>query len=305
MTSDASYPGPADELSTVCDFMRYAVSRFNQAGLAYGHGTENAFDEAAFLLMETLHLPPDTPLDPYWNARLTAAERGAVAAVIEARAVTRKPAPYLVNRAYIQGIPFYVDERVIVPRSFIGDLLFTEDGFTRAGDPAGVSSVLDLCTGSGCIAVLAAHVFPNARIDAVDLSPDALAVAQRNVADSGHADRISLYGGDLFAPLAGKKYDLILTNPPYVDAGGMAALPPEYRHEPEMALGSGEDGLDIVRRILKDAAAYLNPNGGLLCEVGRGRDNLERDYPKLPFLWLDTENSDGEVFWLTRKQLAA
>ncbi len=292
----------AADLFTVCDFMRYAVSRFNEAGLTYGHGTSTAFDEAAFLVMETLHLPPDVSLEPFWAARLTAAERHAVAAVIDARVATRKPAPYLVNRAYIQGIPFYVDERVIVPRSFIGELLFTEGALPVDADQ--VESVLDLCTGSGCLAILAAHVFPNARIDAVDISKDALEVAKRNVGDSGFADRITLHEGNLFAPLEGRAYDLILTNPPYVDADGMRSLPPEYRHEPALALGStaGEDGLAIVRRILEDVPEHLNAEGLLICELGRCGPALQAQ-SDLDFLWLDTENSSGEVFMLTRGQM--
>jgi len=288
---------PAKELLTVRDFIRYGVNLFTRADLSYGHGTDNAFDEAAWLVLETLRLPVDN-LRPHLNKRLTAAERKAVKSIIDRRVKTRKPAAYLLNKAYIQGLPFYVDERVIVPRSFIGDLLVA---FDLMSDPA---TVIDLCTGSGCLAVLAAHVFPSAAVDAVDLSTGALAVAKRNVRDGGLEDRIKLFRGDLFTPLKNKKYDLIITNPPYVDAKAMKALPPEYRHEPKMALASGKDGLDIVRRILKEAPAHLTPQGGLLCEVGRGRDLLEKEYPRLPFLWLDTELSEGEVFWLTRKQLA-
>jgi ribosomal protein L3 glutamine methyltransferase len=287
-----------DALFTVRDFLRYAVSRFNKADLAYGHGTDNAFDEAAWLVLETLRLPVDN-LKPHLNKRLTADERKAAKSIIDRRVKTRKPAAYLLNKAYIQGLPFYVDERVIVPRSFIGDLLVECDLMSVP------RTVLDLCTGSGCLAILAAHVFPSAFVDAVDLSAGALAVAKRNVYDSGFEDRIKLFKGDLFKPLKNKKYDLIITNPPYVDAKAMKALPPEYRHEPKMALASGKDGLDITRVILKEAAGHLTPQGGLLCEVGRGRALLEEEYPHLPFLWLDTELSEGEVFWLTRKQLAA
>jgi len=296
----------ATDLRTVRDFIRYGVSRFNEAGLAYGHGTGTAFDEAVFLVLETLHLPIDQ-LEPYLDARLTAAERSAVARIIHARVATRKPAAYLTNRAYIQGIPFYVDERVIVPRSYIGELLFSDlfggEGFALVEDTEAVGRVLDLCTGSGCLAILAAHIFPNAEIDAVDLSPPALEVARRNVEESGFADRIGLHQGDLFAPLKGRRYDLIITNPPYVDADAMAALPPEYRHEPEMALASGEDGLDTVRRILKEAPKYLTPDGALLCEFGTGREILEAEYPELDFFWLETAESFGEVFWVTRRQL--
>lgn len=296
----------AAELRTVRDFIRYGVSRFNEAELDYGHGTTNAFDEAVFMVLEGLDLPIDQ-LDPYLDARLTSPERERLAGLLHDRVTTRKPASYLLNRAYIQGIPFYVDERVLVPRSFIGEILFSDliggDDFTLIEDPTEMEKVLDLCTGSGCLAILAARIFPEATVDAVDLSPDALEVAKRNVADSGYEDRVTLFEGDLFAPLKTRKYDVIITNPPYVDAEAMAVLPPEFRHEPAMALGSGEDGLDIVRRILKEAAKHLTPDGGLLCEIGRGREILEADYPDLDFFWVETANSFGEVFWLTRDQL--
>ncbi len=302
---------PADaatELRTVRDLIRYGVSRFNEADLDYGHGTTNAHDEAVFMVLEGLSLPIDQ-LDPYVDARLTLAERRKVADLLHARVETRKPASYLLNKAYIQGIPFYVDERVIVPRSYIGEILFSDliggDDFTLVEDPTEVERVLDLCTGSGCLAILAAQIFPEAQVDAVDLSADALEVAKRNVADSGFEDRIALHHGDLFAPLKTRKYDVIITNPPYVDAEAMANLPPEFRHEPQMALASGEDGLDIVRRILKEAPKHLTPEGGLLCEFGTGREILEAEYPDLDFFWVETANSFGEVFWLTRDQLKA
>lgn len=298
----------AAELLTVRDFLRYGVSRFSAAGLVHGHGATTAHDEAAFLVLETLKLPVDR-LDPYLDARLTTPERKAVADIIDARVRTRKPAAYLTKRTYIQGVPFYVDERVIVPRSYIGELLFGElfggDGFTLVEDPTEVESVLDLCTGSGCLAILAAQIFPNAKVDAVDLSADALEVARINVADHGLEDRVTLFQGDLFAPLKGRKYDVIITNPPYVSDESMAGLPPEYKHEPAMALaGGGVEGLDIVRKILKQAPKFLNPEGGLLCEFGTGREALDAMYPDAEFLWLETADSFGEVFWLTREQLA-
>ncbi len=311
MTKSSLDLTPADaatELRTVRDLIRYGVSRFNEAELDYGHGTSNAYDEAVFMVLEGLSLPIDQ-LDPYLDARLTLAERRKVADLLHARVETRKPASYLLNRAYIQGIPFYVDERVIVPRSYIGEILFSDliggDDFTLVEDPTEVERVLDLCTGSGCLAILAAQIFPEAQVDAVDLSADALEVAKRNIADSGFGDRIALHHGDLFAPLKNRKYDVIITNPPYVDAEAMANLPPEFRHEPEMALASGEDGLDIVRRILKEAPKHLTPDGGLLCEFGTGREILEAEYPDLDFFWVETANSFGEVFWLTRDQLKA
>lgn len=297
----------AAELLTVRDFVRYAVSRFTMAGVSFGHGTSTAFDEAVYLVLETLSLPIDQ-LEPYFDARLTTPERKALAAVIEERVTTRKPAAYLTHRAYIQGIPFYVDERVIVPRSYIGELLLSDlfggEEFTLVQDPSAAERVLDLCTGSGCLAILASQVFPEAMVDAVDLSPDALAVARRNVDELDLQGRITLFQGDLFKPLKGRRYDVIITNPPYVAEEEMEVLPEEYRHEPRMALVGGEDGLDLVRTILKEAARHLNPGGGLLCEVGTGREILEAEYEDVDFLWLETADSFGEVFWLTREQLA-
>ena len=291
----------ARDLLTIRDFFRYAVSRFNAAGLAHGHGASNAIDEAAFLVLDSLDLPIDD-INPFADCRLTAAERRLLAARIERRVKTREPACYITGRAYIQGEAFRVDKRVIVPRSFIGELLagslFGGEGFSLIDDLDAVESVLDLCTGSGCLAILAAKLFPNAFVDAVDLSKPALQVAKLNVQDHGLEERVTLHHGDLFAPLSQKRFDLIITNPPYVDAAAMKALPPEYRHEPKMALASGRDGLDITRKILAAAPKYLNPGGGLLCEIGRGRELLEAEFPKLNFLWLDTAESAGEVFWL-------
>ncbi len=299
-------PSPAAELLTIRDVLRFAVSRFREAGLVHAHGATTALDEAAYLVLETLHLPVDQ-LEPFVDARLTLAEREALVALIERRVATRKPGPYLTGRTYIQGVPFRVDERVIVPRSYIGEMLFTDlfggEGFTLVPEPSEVASVLDLCTGSGCLAILAAHVFPNAMIDAVDLSGEALEVARLNVEDSGFADRIALHRGDLFAPLKGRRYDLIITNPPYVDAETMAALPPEFRAEPEMALAGGPDGLDIVRRILREAEAHLTPDGGMICEIGTDREVLDAENPGLDLLWLDSAESSGEVFWVTAAQL--
>jgi ribosomal protein L3 glutamine methyltransferase len=294
-------PDLTAELFTLRDFLRYATSRFNAARLVYGHGTASAYDEAAFMVLEGLNLPIDR-LDPFLDARLTAAERACLAGLIEARVTTRKPAPYLLNAAYVQGVRFFVDERVIVPRSYIGELLagdlFNGESDALVADPAEVGRVLDLCTGSGCLAILAAMAFPNATVDAVDLSAEALAVARRNVDEHGLADRIELLQGDLFAPLKGRRYDLILTNPPYVAEAEMAALPPEYGHEPRLALAAGNDGLDLVRRILKAAPKHLAKGGGLLCEIGTGQDALESAFPDTEFMWLETENSSGEVFWL-------
>jgi ribosomal protein L3 glutamine methyltransferase len=292
----ADKPSPV----TLGDFFRLAVRRFRAARLAYGHGTTNPVDEAAFLVLEALKLPIHT-LDPWLDLEPTPAERARLETLIAARIALRLPAPYLLGAAYMHGVRFHIDRRALIPRSFIGDLLV--HGGLPIGDPSKVRRVLDLCTGSGCLAVLAALTFPRARIDAVDLSAGALALARRNVATHRLGDRIALHRGDLFAPLAGRRYDLILANPPYVDAKGMARLPPEYRHEPRLALAAGDDGLDLVRRILALAPRHLTRNGAFLCELGRGRRPLERAYPRLPFLWLDTEQSRGEVFWIDRRQL--
>jgi len=291
--------------ATPRDWLRYAIGRFRAEGLAFGHGATTALDEAVYLILEGLGLPIDT-LDPFLDARLLHGERRRLETLIEARVTTRKPAAYLVNRAYIQGVPFYVDERVIVPRSFIGEVLVTalsEDN-ALTGDPGEVLRVLDLCAGGGSLAILAARVFPNAAIDAVDLSGDALAVAKRNVEEHKLVERVRLLQGDLFRPVAGERYDLILTNPPYVDAKALAAFPPEYSAEPRLAHAGGDDGLDVVRRILADAPDHLTPAGVLICEIGRGRDLVLRDYPGLPFVWLDTEESTGEVFLLRASDFA-
>ncbi len=291
-------------MKTLGEVIENAAERFETAGLVFGHGTDNAFDEAAFIAMEALGLPVDAVLEEIWPRALDKAELDKIESLVKTRIETRKPAPYLFNKTYLQGLPFYVDECVIVPRSFIAELINHEDGFSPPGFPKDVKNVLDLCTGSGCLAILTAHVWPEAHIDAVELSPDAFAVAQRNVKEHGLEDCITLYNGDLLNPVKGKKYDLIITNPPYVDQAGMDDLPPEHKFEPEMALGlCGADGLDIVRRIIKEAPDHLTERGALLCEIGRGMENVEAAWPKLPFLWLETENSEGEVFWITRKQL--
>jgi ribosomal protein L3 glutamine methyltransferase len=299
----------AGELLTLLDFVRYGVSRFVEAELVFAHGTTDPLAEAAFLVCEALHLHPDQ-FEAFATARVTAAEGRKILDLVARRVTTRKPAAYLVNKIYMRGLPFYVDERTIVPRSFIGELLdqhFGGDGDEEAGslisDPADVESVLDLCTGSGCLAILASRNFPNAEIDAVDISKDALAVAARNVGDYGLKDRVRLHRGDLFKPLGDRRYDLIISNPPYVDAEGMAGLPRECRAEPKLAFDGGADGLDIVRRILDEASAHLTPHGGLLCEIGRCRPQLEAAYPQLPLLWLDTEDSEGEVFWIAAADL--
>jgi len=283
-----------ESLVTVRDWLRFAVSRFNEAGLFFGHGSDNAYDEAAYLILHTLHLPLDR-LDPFLDASLTHGEAEEVQAVIERRVRERVPAAYLTREAWLAGHRFHVDERVIVPRSFIAELLQEQLG-PWVTDPEDVSSVLDLCTGSGCLAILAALAFPHAAVDAVDLSKDALEVAARNVADYGLQDRIELLESDLFAALRGRHYDVVISNPPYVSAASVAALPPEYLAEPAMALGSGEDGLDATRRILAQAKAHLNPGGVLVVEIGHNRDALEAAFPSLPFTWLDTASGNQFVF---------
>jgi ribosomal protein L3 glutamine methyltransferase len=294
------------DLQTLLDFVRYAVSRFTEAKLVFAHGTTDPVAEAAFLVCEALHLHPDQ-FDAFAKARVTATEGKTILDLIGRRVTTQKPAAYLVNKIYQRGLPFYVDERVIVPRSFIGELLDSHFGGEDASlidDAAQIERVLDLCTGSGCLAVLAARHFPNAQVDAVDISADALDVAARNVRDHSLRHRVALHRGDLFKPLGGKRYDLIISNPPYVDAAGMASLPRECRAEPKLAFDGGADGLDVIRRILDGAGKHLAPGGGLLCEIGRGRHNLEAAYPQLPLLWLDTEDSEGEVFWLAASDLS-
>ncbi len=303
-----SRPG---ELRTLLDFVRFAVSRFIEAKLVFAHGTADPVAEAAFLVCETLRLHPDQ-FEMFAMARVTAAEAKQILDVVERRVTTRKPAAYLVNKIYLRGLPFYVDERVIVPRSFIGELLDShfngeesDEGGSLIDDPGAVERVLDLCTGSGCLAILASQRFPNAMVDAIDISKDAVDVAARNIRDYGLQGRIRLYKGDLFGPLGDSRYGLIISNPPYVDAQGMADLPRECRAEPKLAFDGGDDGLDIVRRILAEAKAHLTPGGGLLCEIGRGREVLEAAFPNLPLLWLDTEESDSEVFWIGAGDLKA
>ncbi|HEU0282282.1 MAG TPA: 50S ribosomal protein L3 N(5)-glutamine methyltransferase [Gallionella sp.] len=295
------FTGATHNLHTVRDWLRFAVSRFNEAKLFFGHGSSNAYDEAAYLILHTLHLPPDR-LDPFLDARLTDMERAEVLNIIQQRVEQRMPAAYLTHEAFLGDFSFYVDERVIVPRSFIAELLL-EQLAPWIARPEEIGSVLDLCTGSGCLAILAAHAFPHASVDAVDLSPAALSVAERNVADYDLQDRVHLIESDLFAKLGGRQYDLIISNPPYVDAASVAALPQEYLHEPKLALGSGHDGLDAARMILKHAAQHLTGNGVLIVEIGHNREALEAAYPNLPFTWLDVSAGDQFVFMLHKNDL--
>jgi ribosomal protein L3 glutamine methyltransferase len=291
------------ELLTVRDHLRYAVSRFTAAGLFFGHGSDNAWDEAVYLTLHTLSLPLDR-LEPFLDARLLPHEREALLEIFRRRCEERLPAAYLTNEAWLGEHRFYVDDRVIVPRSFIAELL-QEQLTPWVEDPWAIESALDLCTGSGCLAILTALAFPEAQVDAVDLSKDAISVAERNIADYHLTERVHPIQSDAFSQLKGKRYDLIISNPPYVDAESVAALPPEYLHEPEMALGSGEDGLDFTHIILREAKKHLTPNGLLIVEIGHNREVLEAAYPTLPFTWLDTTAGDEYVFLLNAADLPA
>ena len=290
-----------NELSTLRDMLRFAVSRFTEASLFFGHGSDNAWDEAAYLLLHTLHLPIDR-LEPFMDAGLTSSERADVLEIIRRRISERLPAAYLTNEAWLGDCRFYVDQRVIVPRSHIAELL-REQLSPWVEDPWAIRNVLDMCTGSGCLAILAAHAFPEAKVDGVDISPDALVVARRNVDDYDLAARLRLTESNAFGALEGKVYDVIISNPPYVNAESMAALPEEYRREPELALASGEDGLDFVRILLKETAKHLAPKGLLIVEIGHNRDALELAFPDTSFVWLDTSAGDENVFMLRREDL--
>lgn len=289
------------QLYTIRDLLRFAVSRFNQAGLFFGHGSVTAYDEAAYLILHTLHLPLDQ-LEPFLDARLTSDELAQVGNILERRITEKKPAAYLTHEAWLGDYSFYVDERVIIPRSFIAELLHNQlKPWVTA--PDNVHSALDLCAGSGCLAILMAHAFEFAEVDAVDISDDALAVATRNISNYQLQQRVHLIQSDLFNGLSGKRYDLIISNPPYVNVQSMATLPQEYRHEPVSALASGDDGLDATRQILIDASNYLTDHGLLIVEIGHNKDALLEAFPKLPFTWLETSAGDGFVFLLSRDQL--
>jgi ribosomal protein L3 glutamine methyltransferase len=289
-----------DELLTVRDWLRWAVSRFHAAGLCYGHGTDNAYDEAVWLILHTLHLPNDS-LASFIDARLTRNERLAVLNILNQRLVRRLPAAYLTQEAWLGPWRFHVDERVIVPRSYFAELL-AEQMAPWVADPERIRRGLDLCTGSGCLAILMAQAFPNAQIDAVDISADALAVARRNVDDYALNDRIRLIQSDAVADVH-ERYDLIICNPPYVTADSMAALPAEYRHEPELALAAGDDGLDFVRRLLASARKHLTNDGLLFVEIGHNADTVEAAFSELPLIWVDTPSSENKIFMLTQDAL--
>ena len=292
---------PSGELETLRDWLRWSVSRFGEAKLHFGHGSDEAYDEAAYLLLHALHLPLDR-LEPFLDAKLTQAERATLGQLFTRRIEERVPAAYLTHEAWLGDFRFYVDERVLIPRSFIAELI--PGGLAPYVGPAGqVQTALDMCTGSGCLAILLAHAYPGADVDAVDISSAALAVAQRNVSDYALAGRINLIRSDLFANLPEKTYDLIISNPPYVTATAMDELPNEYRHEPQLALAGGEDGLDAVREIVKEAPRFLNPGGTLVVELGHNKAAAELAFPRLPFVWLATADTEDCVFLVKREDL--
>ena len=288
-------------LRTLRDVLRYAVTRFSERPIFFGHGQIDAFDEAAFLVTRALSLPLER-MDIFLDAFLTHAEINTLIELVERRVKKRLPAAYLIGEAWLQGYRFAVDSRVIVPRSFIGELL-KDELQPWVPDPGAVRCVLDLCTGCGCLAIIAADVFANARLDAADISVDALAVAARNVEEYGLGERVRLVESDLFGALGAARYDLILCNPPYVTDQALAELPREYSHEPTLALAGGFDGLDVVRRVIAAARAYLNPQGLLLVEVGDGRAAVEREYPRMPMVWTTTSAGDDMVFMVRAEDL--
>ncbi len=290
-----------NNFSTLRDLLRYAVTRFNTAKLFFGHGSSNALDEAAYLILHTLKLPLDK-LDPFLDARLLPDEVDAVLRVIEQRATERIPAAYITGEAWLGGYRFYVDQRVIVPRSFIAELI--PDQFSPwVSDPESITGILELCTGSGCLPIMLADAFPNAQVDAVDISTDALAVARRNVEEYALQDRITLIESDLYANVPSKQYDLIVTNPPYVNSGSIGKLPEEYRREPQIALAGGADGMDLVRKIVAGASERLAKHGILMVEIGNERAHAEAAFPDLELTWLSTSAGDDMVFLLTADQL--
>ncbi|SLM62302.1 MULTISPECIES: 50S ribosomal protein L3 N(5)-glutamine methyltransferase [Dickeya] len=288
-----------NDLHTMQDMLRWAVSRFNAAGIYYGHGTDNPWDEALQLVLPSLFLPIDIPEDMY-GARLTASERHRIVERVIRRVNERIPVAYLTNKAWFCGLEFYVDERVLVPRSPIGELIHQRFESLIAIEPR---HILDLCTGSGCIAIACAQAFPEAEVDAVDISADALAVTEQNIQQHGMEYNVTPIRSDLFSSLPALHYDLIVTNPPYVDEEDMADLPQEYRFEPELGLAAGSDGLKLVRRILAYAPDYLSDDGVLICEVGNSMVHLMDQYPDIPFTWLEFDNGGDGVFMLTRSQL--
>lgn len=292
---------PAATFTTLRDLLRYAVSRFRAAKLDFGHGSSNAYDEAAFLILHTLHLPLDT-LDPFLDARLLPDEINNVLNVIERRTSERIPAAYLTREAILANYHFYVDERVLVPRSFISELI-TDRFAPWINNPDAVENILELCTGSGCLSIMLADAFPNALIDASDLSADALDVAEINVNNYELSERIDLIESDLYDSLEPQRYDLIVANPPYVPKASMDTLPGEYRHEPASALAGGEDGMDLVRRIVNEAAQWLTTDGILVVEIGNEYESAIAAFPHLELTWLSTSGGDDRVFLVEARHL--
>ena len=287
--------------STVRDLLRYAVTRFTREKLFFGHGSENAFDEAAYLILHTLSLPIDR-LEPFLDARLLPEEIASVMDIIERRVTDRIPAAYLTGEAWLQGYSFHVERGVIIPRSFLAELI-VEQFAPWVPDPDGITDILELCTGSGCLAIMLADQFPNATVDAVELSPAALGVAQMNINRYGMKDRIQLHHADLYDGIPDKRYQLIVTNPPYVNQSSMENLPPEYLHEPQMALAGGFDGMDIVRRIVRTAGERLTDDGLLIVEIGNEAEHAIAAFPELELTWLSISGGDDRVFLLTAEQL--
>ncbi|MDC9588325.1 50S ribosomal protein L3 N(5)-glutamine methyltransferase [Xenorhabdus sp. XENO-10] len=287
------------ELQTIQDMLRWSASRFNAANIYYGHGTDNPWDEALQLVLPTLHLPQDIP-ETMMTSRLTSTERHLIVERVLCRINKRIPVAYLTNRAWFCGHEFYVDERVLVPRSPIGELINNQFAGLISHEP---STILDLCTGSGCIAIACAHAFPEAEVDAVDISADALAITEQNIENHGLSHRVIPIHSDLFRDMPPIKYDLIVTNPPYVDEEDMDDLPDEFRCEPELGLAAGVDGLQLARRILATAPDFLTEDGVLICEVGNSMVHLIEQYPEVPFTWLEFEHGGDGVFMLTRQQL--
>ena len=291
-----------DALCSVRDLIRYGVSRFNETKLFFGHGSDNAWDEAVYLVLFALHLPPDQ-LEPFMEARILPAERERALSLIDLRCEQRLPAPYLTHEAWLQGHRFHVDQRVIVPRSPIAELLMNQLS-PWISDPYEVTGILDLCTGCGCLAIIAAHQFPEAFIDATELSRDALDVAAINVTQHGLDDRLNLHQGSLYDPLpVAARYDLIICNPPYVNTSSMGKLPAEYRHEPRLALAGGDDGMDVVRTIIEQAPAHLSEAGWLVIEIGHERAFFDAAFPELEPVWLDTTEASDQILLLSRGQL--
>ena len=300
-TSNNIHAVASSELLTIRDWLRYAVSQFEASDIFYGHGTDNAYDEAVWLVMSALHLPMDT-LNNFFDARITNTERSNLSQLLEQRISSHTPTAYLVKEAWLQGLKFFVDERVLVPRSFIAELL-NDDLSPWIEYPELVESAADICTGSGCLGIMLASAFPNAAVDVVDISTDALDVAKINIANYGLEDQVTAIQSDMFTALKGRKYDVIISNPPYVDAPSMAELPAEYLNEPQIALGSGKDGLDHTHTLLREAGNYLNENGILIVEVGHNRDALQAAYPNIAFNWLEVSSGNEFVFLLTKAQL--